>query len=155
MAIIAIAALTFGTIADGGTRTEGERVTALTSTIRCPQCRGQSVAESNVTIAREIRADIRTRVGAGETDAQIRQVYIDRFGRSIVLTPDGTGFTGLVWIIPVVAAALAVSVVGFAFSRWRREASSTGEPGTSSADRQLVDRARSERKTSASRRTSK
>lgn len=122
MAIIGVAALIVGAAGDNGPASDGERVSELASTIRCPQCRGQSVSESNVTIAREIRADIRERVAAGETDDEIRQIYIDRFGRSVVLTPDAGGLTGLVWIVPVIAAGLAIAAVALAFQRWRSEA---------------------------------
>lgn len=123
MAIVAVAALAYGSLDAAGPQTEGERVSAIASTIRCPQCRGQSVAESNVPIALDIRADIRSRVAAGESDDEIRQVFIERFGRSIVLNPDSGGFTGLVWIVPVVAAALALAAITLAFARWRGEAS--------------------------------
>ena len=51
--------------------TDAERANAVARTIRCPQCRIESVAESNVGIAREIRADIARRIDAGETDDQI------------------------------------------------------------------------------------
>ncbi len=143
MAIIAVAVLVVAAAGDEGPKSDGERVSELAATIRCPQCRGQSVAESNVTIAREIRADIRTRVAAGETDDEIRQVYIDRFGRSVVLTPDATGFTGLVWIVPVVAAGLAFAAVSLAFQRWRAEAAEILE--ATDEDRDLVARLRAER----------
>lgn len=136
MAIVVTAALIVGSVADDGIRTDAERLTALASTIRCPQCTGQSVAESNVTIAREIRGDIRNRIAAGETDDEIRQVYIDRYGRSIVLTPDSGGFTGLVWVVPVVAAVVSLAAVGLAFRRWRLEADAI--PEASDADRELV-----------------
>ena len=136
MGIVVVAALIVGAAGDSGPATDGERLSQLAATIRCPQCRGQSVAESNVTIAREIRGDIRARIDAGETDDQIRQVYIDRYGRSIVLTPDSDGFTGLVWIVPVVAAALATAAVGLAFQRWRLE--STELATATDADRELV-----------------
>jgi len=143
MAIVAVAVLIVAATGDEGPQSDGERVSQLASTIRCPQCRGQSVSESNVTIAREIRADIRTRVAAGESDDEIRQVYIDRFGRSVVLTPDATGFTGLVWIVPVVAAGLALAAVSLAFQRWRAEAAEIAE--ATDEDRELVAKLRAER----------
>lgn len=122
MIIVGVAALVIGAAADRGPQSDGERVSQLAATIRCPQCRGQSVAESNVAIAREIRADIRNRISDGETDDQIRQVYIERFGRSVVLTPDSGGLTGLVWIVPVVATGLALAAIALAFQRWQAEA---------------------------------
>lgn len=142
MGIVAVAALIVGAAGDSGPASDGERVSQLASTIRCPQCRGQSVSESNVAIAREIRADIRTRIADGETDDEIRQVYIDQFGRSIVLTPDAGGFTGLVWIVPVIAAGLAVAAVGLAFRRWRVEAEAMAE--ATNEDRELVAELRKE-----------
>ncbi len=136
MALVVLTALIVGASADGGPRSDGERMSALASTIRCPQCRGQSVAESNVTIAREIRGDIRTRISAGESDDEIRQVYIDRYGRSVVLTPDSGGFTGLVWIVPVVAAGLGVAAIALAFRQWRLDAAAL--VSASDEDRKLV-----------------
>ncbi|MBT6444673.1 cytochrome c-type biogenesis protein CcmH [bacterium] len=144
MAIVGIAALIVGATADGGPQSDGERMSELASTIRCPQCRGQSVAESNVAIAREIRGDIRNRISAGESDDDIRQVYIDRYGRSIVLNPDSGGFTGLVWIVPVLAAGLATAAIALAFQRWRIEASSVAF--ASDEDHELVAKLRRERR---------
>lgn len=122
MALVLATAFSFGSFNSAGPSSDGERLTALARSIRCPQCKGQSVAESNVAIAQEIRADIRTRIAEGESDQQIRQIYIDRFGRSVVLTPDGEGFVSFVWIAPVVAGGLAITAVVIAMNRWRNEA---------------------------------
>jgi len=143
MGIIGVSALIIGATGDTGPATAGERRSELAATIRCPQCRGQSVQESDVAIAVEIRADISNRIAAGETDDQIRQVYIDRYGRSIVLTPDSGGFTGLVWIVPVVAAGLATAAVALAFQRWRAQADALAE--ASDEDRKLVAELRRDR----------
>ncbi|MDH3752316.1 MAG: cytochrome c-type biogenesis protein CcmH [Acidimicrobiia bacterium] len=138
IAIVAVAALAFGTLDEGGSTTNADRVFDLARSIRCPQCSGQSVAESDVAIAREIRADIAVRVDAGESDEAIQQVYVDRYGSSILLTPSGSGLEGLVWIIPIVGVAAAIVVLGFAFSRWRRAAPAMA----TDADVVLVDQAR-------------
>ncbi|MFT4987653.1 MAG: cytochrome c-type biogenesis protein CcmH [Acidimicrobiales bacterium] len=143
IAIIGVAALIVGAAGDSGPQSDGERMSQLASTIRCPQCRGQSVAESNVAIAREIRGDIRARISEGETDDEIRQVYIERYGRSIVLNPDSGGFTGLVWIVPVVAAGMATAAVALAFRRWRVQADSLH--AATEEDRELVAELRRDR----------
>lgn len=136
MALVGVSALVVGSLGETGPETDGERVSQLAATIRCPQCAGQSVAESNVPVARAIRGDIRTRVAAGESDDEIRQAYIDRYGRSVVLTPDGSGLTQIVWIAPVVAAGLGFAAVGLAFARWRRQAQAGDQP--TAEDRDLV-----------------
>jgi len=143
MAIVGVTFLFLGTLNNSGPLSDGERVSELASTLRCPQCRGQSVSESNVAIAREIRADIRVRVAAGESDDQIRQAYIESYGRSILLNPDSGGFTGLVWIVPVVGIALAVAAIGLAFRRWANEAEQ--ERTATDADHKLVEELRRSR----------
>lgn len=138
LVIVAAAALLFGALDDAGPRTNADRVYDLARTINCPQCQGQSVAESDVAIAREIRADIAARIDAGQPDDEIRQVYIDRYGEWIVLTPSGEGLTSLVWVIPVVAVAAGLVVLGYAVRRWRADAA--GLDRATEADRELVER---------------
>lgn len=151
MAIIAVAALIIGVVDDDVARTQGERVAAISATIMCPQCTGQTVAQSNVAIARTIRADIATRVSDGESDDQIRQAYIDNYGEWIITNPRASGFTSFVWIVPVVAAGLAATALAFAFGRWRRalraEPTDSGAvQAASDADRALVRDAQDQRR---------
>lgn len=138
MSLALMAALVVGVADEAGPQTDAERANAVARTIRCPQCRSESVAESNVAIAREIRADIGRRIDSGESDDQIRQAYVERYDESILLTPSASGFTGLVWVVPVVAAAAALIIIILAFSRWRRD--STAE--LTEEDRRIVAQAR-------------
>ena len=134
-----VVALSYGALDDGGPQTNLDRVRGLSATIACPQCNGQSVAESDVAIAREIRADIARRVDAGETDAQIRQVYIDRYGEWVSLNPSGSGVVGLVWVIPVVGAAAGLAILGVAY--WRARATRADGKKATDEDRELVEHA--------------
>lgn len=142
------AALVIGVVDQTEQLSPAERSSAIARTIRCPQCRGQSVAESNVSIARQIRADIAQRVDSGETDEQIQQAYVDIFDdESILLTPSSTGFASLVWIVPVVTGAVAALALAFAFHRWRDGMAAVNSSSTtqsSDADRALVEQARAE-----------
>lgn len=146
LAVVIAASLLVGVLDNQGTVSDAQRAADLASSIRCPQCTGQSVAESDVTIARTIRADIARRIDGGESDEQIAAYYVGIYGESILLRPSGQGLVGLVWIVPVVAAALATTLLGFAFLRWRNQLATAGHAGRSSvtdADRALVDAARS------------
>jgi cytochrome c-type biogenesis protein CcmH len=136
--VVAVTALAFGTFDGGGPRTNSDRTFGIARTVACPLCDGQSVAESDVAIAREIRADIARRVDAGESDDSIRQVYADRYGADTLLTPSGAGLAGLVWIIPVVGVVVAAAVLVVAMSRPRSKAT----PQATEADRALVERVR-------------
>ena len=109
LGVVVAVTLGYGALDDGGTRSNAERAAALAQTIACPQCSGQAVGESDVAIAREIRADIARRVERGETDDAIRQVYADRYGDWVLLTPSSSGVTGLVWVVPVVATRSTIA----------------------------------------------
>ena len=132
--------LVFGVVDARDDRTNAERAHDIGATIACPQCVGQSVVESDVAIAREIRVEIGRLVVAGHSDDEIRARFAERYGNWIILTPSRSGVSGLVWVIPVVGLVVGVGLLAVTLSRWRR-ASMSGEE-TSDEDRALVDSAR-------------
>ncbi len=139
LAIVAlvVVALVRNAVDDGPPRTTDERVHAIASTLKCPVCRSQSVADSEVAAARAIRTEIERRVEAGEEDDAIRGAIADAYGDDVQLTPSGSGFAGLVWVVPVVALVLALAALSATFARWRRRSAAV----TSAEDRALVDEA--------------
>ena len=140
MGAIVLVALVVGTRPDDTPRTNEDRAHALGDTLKCPTCRSQSVADSDAPVSKEIRAEINRRIEAGETDEQIRDYLVGRFGEDVVLTPAATGVTGLVWVLPVVLVVASGAALGFAFRRWRRRS----PVGVTDDDRALVEKARRE-----------
>ena len=120
MALVALTVLLVGALDQAGARTEDERVQAISRTIQCPACSGQSVAGSNASSAQAIRAEIADRVAEGETDDEIRAYFASRYGDQILLTPPSSGAGAVVWIAPVVALAVASLGLALAFKRWQR-----------------------------------
>jgi cytochrome c-type biogenesis protein CcmH len=138
---VVVAALAIGASSGGNDPSPEARTRRLAAGLRCPVCQGLSVADSPSTTARNITADIRRRVEAGDTDAEIRQAFIDRYGEEILLKPAGDGVNVLLWGLPVAALILAVGGLSLAFRRWGRDA-----PGAPSEDdRELVERALTDR----------
>jgi cytochrome c-type biogenesis protein CcmH len=123
----------------GGGRSDAARARALAEEFRCPECQGLSAADSSAPTARAMRADIRERVESGESDEEIRQAMVDRFGESILLRPEGGGLGLVVWGLPVAALALGGAGLALALRRWRREPAMHA----TTADEALVDQARS------------
>ena len=136
MAAIVVVALAVGSVGINEPPTNAERVQNLTRSIRCPQCAGQSVAESDVSVSREIRRDIAQRVEQGQTDEEIRAYYSSDtvYGPDALLTPPADGVGGLVWVLPVVAIALAAVGLTLAFRRW----AASGRRDATDEDRALV-----------------
>jgi len=113
------------------------RTRRIASELRCPVCQGLSVADSPSSTARAMVADIRRRVDAGESDAAIRQAYVNTYSEQILLQPKGSGFGALVWALPVAVLVLSVGGLGLAFRRWRRRPVLS----PTEADRRLVEQA--------------
>lgn len=119
MAIVLAGALWAGTHHNRAPSSE-DRAQALEHTIKCPVCRGQSVAESDSEASKAIRIEIARRISDGESDSEIRSFFAQTLGTDILLRPASSGFAGLVWVLPVAGFVLAASSIAFAFVRWRR-----------------------------------
>lgn len=118
--------------------TDAARVQHLSETLRCPVCNGLAVADSPSSTARAIAADIRRMVGEGQTDEQIIETYVARYGTWILLEPPTSGFAAMAWLLPVgfVAGAIGVLVVTL------RQRFQRGQSAVSESDRRRVERAR-------------
>ena len=95
--------------------TSTDRLFNLGDQIRCPQCSGESVTGSNVEIAKAMRSEISERMELGESDDEILSYFASKYGPQILLSPSSNGITGLIWVLPVVAAAGALAVVGYTY----------------------------------------
>jgi cytochrome c-type biogenesis protein CcmH len=120
MAVVLVAALAVGAGGRSGPPTLEERLKSVTSEIRCPTCRSQSVADSDSPAARFIRDEVRQRIEAGESNRQITAYLVSRYGDDIRLDPERTGVAGLVWLLPVAAVLIALVGLVLAFRRGRR-----------------------------------
>lgn len=92
---------------------------ALMATIRCVECQGQSVSDSDAAIAGSMRAVIRERIQAGETPEQIRAWLIERYGDYITYDPPLGAVTWPLWLAPIV---LSIAGVAIARSSFRKKA---------------------------------
>jgi cytochrome c-type biogenesis protein CcmH len=133
--------LFLGSRSGGGPASAEARVDALSETFACPECAGQSVAESNAPAALNIRAAIAQMVDEGRTDGEIRALITDRFDERVLLVPEGDGVVGLVWAVPVAVGVVAAAALVLVFLRWRQP---LARPATD-ADHDLVARFLAER----------
>ena len=87
---------------------------ALMETLRCLTCQGQSIADSDASMAGDMRSEIRQRIAAGESPEHIRQWLIGRYGQYISYKPQVTSTTWPLFAVPALLVLAAVLVV------WRR-----------------------------------
>jgi cytochrome c-type biogenesis protein CcmH len=135
--LLVCAALLIGAFAvalwPSGAPTTSERVESIAQQLRCIDCQGLSVAESDVKSSVTIRADIRERITRGQSDSEVLDAYEARFGRSILLNPTPEGVNVLLWLVPfgvVIGGAVGIAK---AFARRTSSNSESGSRGNSGA----------------------
>ena len=76
------------------------RARALSRELRCLVCQNQSIDESNADLAHDLRVLVRKRVVAGDTDQQVLDFVVARYGQFVLLDPPFERATYLLWLTP-------------------------------------------------------
>jgi cytochrome c-type biogenesis protein CcmH len=77
-----------------------QRYLALTHELRCMQCQNESLADSPVELAADLRHEVRDMLLAGKSDAQVRAFMVARYGDFILFRPRFTPRTAWLWLAP-------------------------------------------------------
>lgn len=107
------------------------RATRLAAELRCPVCQGLSIQDSPSPLALQMKDLIRTQVGEGRSDEEIRGYFVSRYGQWVLLEPQPRGFNLLVYVLPALALVSGLILLLLAIRRWTVPA---GEQGTRPAD---------------------
>lgn len=104
------------------------RARAISAELRCMVCQNQSIDDSNAELAKDLRLLVRKRLTDGDSDQQVMNYIVSRYGEFVLLKPRFGTKTVLLWGAPILLALLgALSLVVFA----RRYAGQpTGSPLT-------------------------
>ena len=76
------------------------RYVEIISEVRCVQCQNQTIKDSNVQIASDLRREIRRLLSEGKTNAQVFEFLVQRYGDFVLYRPPMSGFSLLLWIAP-------------------------------------------------------
>lgn len=85
-----------------------QRAKALMLSLRCIQCQGQSIADSDAPIAQVMRGEVRARIERGESADSIRDWMISRYGEWVSYDPPLSGVTALLWLTPLLLLAAGI-----------------------------------------------
>ncbi len=114
-------------------RAQELRAEAIGHQLRCLVCQNESVEESNADLARDLRRIIRQRVVAGDSDRQVIDWMVARYGDFVRLRPPFNGLTLVLWGAPLIA--LLVGTTAALLARRRRPAA---PPPLSDAERRRL-----------------
>jgi len=87
-----------------------QRLIGISEEMRCLVCQNESLAGSRSDLANDLRAQIRTMVKAGKSDAEIRQYMVDRYGDFVLYRPPVKPTTWLLWLGPF--TILLIGIIG-------------------------------------------
>lgn len=87
-----------------------QRYDDLTHELRCMQCQNQSIADSPVGLASDLRRDVREQMLAGKSDEEIRAAMVARYGNIILFRPPFERGTAWVWLAPLLILLVGIGV---------------------------------------------
>lgn len=113
------------------------RARELSKELRCLVCRNESIDESNAELARDLRILVRERMVEGDTDAEALAYIVDRYGEFVLLRPQASGSTLILWAAGPTLLVIALGVSLVYLRRRRPTASPTAAPLSDEERRRL------------------
>jgi cytochrome c-type biogenesis protein CcmH len=94
------------------------RARAISRDLRCPVCQGEAIDDSNAPISRDLRLLVRERLVAGDSDEEVLDYIVARYGEFVLFNPRASG-SGLILWLAGPAMLLAGGALAFAVTRRR------------------------------------
>jgi cytochrome c-type biogenesis protein CcmH/NrfF len=101
--------------------------------VMCVQCK-TPLNLSTAAVAEREREFIRGEIAKGRTKGQIKDSLVQQFGPTVLAVPEPKGFGLTAWVVPIIAALLALAGVVIAARRWRRPAPAAEAPAEPEID---------------------
>ena len=111
-----------------------ERARDLSKGLRCLVCRNESIDESNANLARDLRLLVRERLVAGDSDDEVIDFVVDRYGEYVLLQPTVGGSNWLLWAAGPLMLILAGGI-GVVYLRGRASAPQQHETALNDAEK--------------------
>jgi len=95
------------------------RAREISKLLRCPVCQGETIDESNADIASDLRVLVRERLVAGDSDRQVIDYIVARYGEVVLFLPEARGVNLILWIAGPVMLGLGILAAVLAARRRR------------------------------------
>jgi len=93
------------------------RARAISHDLRCMVCQNQSIDDSEAPLARDLRLLVRERLKAGDSDTQVVDYMVARYGEFVLLNPRMSWHTAILWGAPLAILIIGLFAIGFSFLR--------------------------------------
>ena len=95
------------------------RARDISKELRCLVCQNQSIDDSEADLARDLRHIVRDRIVAGDTDAEVLNFIVERYGQFVLLRPPFEPVTWILWLSPLALLLVGAGAAALVF-RCRR-----------------------------------
>ncbi len=112
------------------------RARAISLDLRCPVCSGETIDDSNAPISRDLRLAVRERLLAGDSDAQVVDYVVARYGEYVLFKPRASGSSLLLWLA---GPAMLLGGGALAYATTRRGTRAPEAENLTDADRARLD----------------
>ncbi len=116
-----------------------ERAQALNKELMCPVCPSETIDQSQVELAKQMRAIVRERLEDGESEQEIKDFFVDRYGDNVLAAPPARGFNIVVWVVAGLVLPIAAISLVLALRVMRRRGETVPAPAQSKADDEKVE----------------
>ena len=93
------------------------RAREISSELRCMVCQNQSIDDSEAPPARDLRLLVRERLKAGDSDSQVVDFMVARYGEFVLLKPRMSWHTAILWAAPLTILIAGLLAIGFSILR--------------------------------------
>jgi cytochrome c-type biogenesis protein CcmH len=84
----------------------------ITAEVRCLVCQNQPIADSTAPLAADLRREIRRMIESGQSEAEIKDFLVERYGDFVLYKPRFESWTMLLWLAPALFLLIGVVVFG-------------------------------------------
>jgi cytochrome c-type biogenesis protein CcmH len=102
------------------------RAREVSKELRCLVCQNQSIDDSDAELARDLRLLVRERVAAGDSNEEVVDYVVSRYGDFVLLKPPFKASTYLLWLGPAVILAIGLAAVAVFYRRRAKDAVPSG-----------------------------
>ncbi|MCL0043999.1 cytochrome c-type biogenesis protein CcmH [Dehalococcoidia bacterium] len=98
-----------------------KRAQGIDKSLMCPVCPSETVDQSQVELAKQMRVIIREKLSAGESRDEILTFFVARYGENVLAAPTKRGFSLLAWVVPVIGVSIGCAVLFMTLQAMKRK----------------------------------
>lgn len=114
------------------------RARAISAELRCLVCRNESIDDSNADLARDLRLLVRERLEAGDSDREVIDYIVERYGEFVLLRPRFSVENALIWLAGPAVFLIGLGIAAVYLGRRRPRAASKEAPLSEEERRRLA-----------------